>query len=288
MNITERSVQEIGKSLLITLPKDWTKALKVKKGAKLKLLVSERGVLSIVPELVQSPEMKEITIPYDEHFNRRFFKEYFEGYERIVVLFAAIKDRAPLYSFFKRFMNIQIIEENERRMVVKCFRIEELSMEECLHRMHYLSLSMLERNADQTRMKEARDTMTRFYYMLVMQVRRFLSEGKFTDTNQIPLIKAMDIRMVAEKIQRIAEAAETLQDGVPDDVAQYYRHSFSCFVNNDFAKALPLWSQGNAIQRKLDRRAQEFLRSKNVTGYAAIGDLQHITRYAKEISMLVR
>jgi hypothetical protein len=32
MNINERSVQEIGTSLLVTLPKDWVRTLGIKKG----------------------------------------------------------------------------------------------------------------------------------------------------------------------------------------------------------------------------------------------------------------
>jgi phosphate uptake regulator len=285
MKITERSVQEIGKSLLVTLPKEWVRALHVKKGTKLKILTSERGALTIMPELVKENAHKDIVIPFDEHFNRRFFREYFEGYERIIVTFSSKDDRSELYSFLKRFMNTQIIEDSPQRIVVKSFRIEELSMEECMNRMHFLSISIL---AMQGSAGELRDTMTRFYYMLVMQVRRFLSEGKFTDTNQIPLLKAMDIRMVAEKIQRIAEIAMQIDHRVGQETVQYYSRSFWCFANNDFAKALPLWKEGNLLQKRIERQLLDAKKKKNIAAYAAAESEIRIIRYAKEISMLVR
>ena len=101
MKIIERTLQEIGQSLLVTLPKQWTKTLKLKKGSTVKMLISEQGNLSIVPEFIQEVEEKEVTLPYDEHFPRRFFREYFFGYEKIIILHKQEiggKKRKQLYS----------------------------------------------------------------------------------------------------------------------------------------------------------------------------------------------
>ena len=210
MEITERSVQEIGRSLLVSLPKGWTKALKVKKGSKIKLLVTEQGQLCIAPEFAREEKKKESTLIFDEYFQRRFFREYFNGNEKITIVLKkriTESDRKTIYSFLKRFMNAQVVEESASRIVVKCFAIEELSIEECVKRMYFLSLNMFDEFLaanEKVKMQELRDTLTRFYYILIMQVRRYLSEGKFTKSNQIPLIRALDFRMVAEKIQRIS------------------------------------------------------------------------------------
>jgi len=271
MKVVERSVQEIGKSLLVTLPKGWADAVGVKKGTQLKLLVSDRGALSIMPEHVETERPRDATIPYDEHFPRRFFKVYFEGNEKITITTkgATTRDRKEIYLFLKRFMNLQIIEETAQRVVVKCFRIDDLTLEECLSRMHYLTLSLFESPGPE-QAREIRDTMTRFYYMLVMQIRRYLSEGRFTDPKTVPLIRAMDYRMVAEKIQRIGETLAREKPGKDALVAKaYYARAFSSFINEDFEKALPLWKEGTRLAREKGTHAA-------------------IIRYAKEISMLVR
>lgn len=285
MEITERNAQEIGKSLLITLPKGWTRALKVKKGSKLKIITSENGQLIIAPEFTK-PESnrKETSIVYDENFKRRFFQDYFAGYESITIKFQQTiteKERKEIYSFLKRFINIQIIEESKLEIKIKSFRIEELSIEECLKRMHSLSLSMLEEvyeKNEKTKINEMRDTMTRFYYMLVMQIRRFLSEGKYTDENQISLLRAMDLRMVAEKIQRIAEIIQNLQKTpktiqLLKEIDEYYSKSFNYFIKENFEKALPLWNEGKSLQNKSEKLDKEIMQ---------------IVRYSREITMLVR
>jgi len=287
MKIIERSVQEIGSSYLVGLPKPWVRGLGIKKGTKLKMLVSEKGNLLIAPEFVLENQKKEAVIEYDSHFNRVFFREYFEGNQKIIIKFKnqiGEEERKKLYLFLKRFMNAQTIEEDKSRIVVKCFRIEELSMEECLQRMHYLCLNMLEsKSSDALQMQELRDTMTRFYYLLVMQVRRFLTEGKFTGDNQISLIKAMDIRMVAEKIQRIGEIAFAMNghknSELLKDIKEYYSTAYYCFAKEDFQKALPLWQKGNELQNTCRNQAKN---------HKETAKLEQIIRYSKEISMLVR
>lgn len=290
MEIVERSVQEIGKSLLTSLPKGWTKALKIKKGSKLKIITSENGNLIIAPEFVKEEAKKEATIIYDSNFQRRFFQEYFNGYESIIIKFnsqLSKKERTNLYKFLKRFMNCQIIEESKSEIKIKSFRIEELSIEESLRRMHFLSLSMLEEfyeKNEKVKMQEMRDTATKFYYILVMQIRRFLSEGKYTKENQISLIRAMDIRMVAEKIQRIVEIITNLDRSesltpLIKEIDNYYSRAFDCFIKENFEKALPLWQEGKNLQGKCEK-------SKNKSETKM--EITQITRLAREISMLVR
>jgi phosphate uptake regulator len=288
MEITERNLQEIGKSLLMSLPKSWTKTMKLRKGSKVKLMTTQNGNLLIAPEFAREEKKRDSTINYDSNFKRRFFQEYFNGYENITVKFTSSiseKERKDFYLFLKRFMNCQIIEENKSEIKIKSFRIEELSIQECLRRMHMLSLSMLEElyeKNEKIKTQEMRDTATRFYYILVMQIRRFLSEGKYTDENQISLTTAMDMRMIAEKIQRICEIISYIkkdakQISLLKEIDNYYSRAFNFFMNKDFEKALPLWQEGKNLQNKIEHQKNENAR-----------DLSQIVRLSREISMLVR
>jgi len=281
MKIIERNLQEIGHSLLVTLPKHWTKSLKLKKGSKVKIMISGEGDLRIAPEFTIKEKKKEVSIDFDDYFARRFFREYFFGNEKITIHTANIgdKNRKELYSFLKKFMNAQIIEETESKIVVKCFKIEELSIEDCLRRMHFLSLNMFDEamsKNNKTKLAEMEDSITRFYYMLVMQIRRFLSEGKFAEENQIPLVRALDFRMVAEKIERISDILMNL-DKVEDkkilsEVKEYYKKSFASFISSNFDKALSLWTEEKHLPEKIRHN----------------DNLMHLLNYAKDISMLVR
>jgi len=284
MAIIERSLQELGKSLFVSLPKEWATLLKLKKGSKVKINYMENSALSIAPEFTKEIKKKEVEVLYDEQFRRKFYREYFEGYDKIVLVFKnkiGEKEKKELYSFFKMFMNVQIIEENETKLILKSFKIEDLSIEECLKRMHFLCLGMLEEigSKNKASIREMRNTMTRFYYMLVMQIRRFLEEGKFAKENQIPLVRAMDFRMAAEKIQRIGEIAENyktsqINSSIMKTVIDYYSRAFFSFLNTNFENALSLWSEEKLLKKKLEKSADN--------------DLLQIIRYSKEISMLVR
>lgn len=272
MRVIERSVQEIGQSLLVSLPKAWTKQLHLQKGSTLKMIISEQGNLTIAPEFVQSEEKKEASIVFDQHVRRRFFREYFFGNEKITILGkASEKQKQDFHEFLNNFMNVQVIEETKDKIVVKCFKIDELTVDECLNRMFYLSLNLMQEGSK----KEIITTAKKFYYMLVMQIRRFLTEGKFTKENEMPLIRALDYRMAAEKIDRIIRLTES--EIIPEDICDYYSKAFSYFRNNDYEKALHLWNE----EKKLQEKYQRLKGSKREA-------LLNVIRLAREISMLIR
>lgn len=297
MEIIERNLQELGKSLFVSLPKEWITAFKLKKGSSVKIINSGNGILSIAPEFQVSKEKKESIINYDKNFNRMFFREYFFGNEKITINFNNIskEQRKELYSFLKRFINVQIIEDSVEKIIVKSFRIEELSMEECLKRLYFLSLGMFEElSAENNKMikTETRDNMTRFYYILVMQIRRYLEEGKFTENNQITLIRAMDYRMVAEKMQRISEIILNIDKLNKEfkyfsiDLNECYSKVVLSFINNNFKNAPENWEFSEKVYEKNKR----LLKLKNLDNedYKIILDLFQILRYIKEISGLIR
>jgi len=283
MDVVERNLQEIGKSLLVTLPKQWTKSLGLKKGSVVKVMLSGNGQLIIAPQINAKEKRPEVTIVFDHHFPRHFFRQYFMGAEKITFLFRtgiSLLEKERIYGFLARFMNVQIIEESESRIVTKVFRIEELSIEECLSRMHFLSLNILDdciAHAPFADSDKILKTLKRFYYMLVMQVRRFIDEGRFADSNQISLLRAMDCRMAAEKVEKIAQGLVSLRrlnaPGKPlERFKEYYAHAFSCFLNQRYGKAVESWDE-------YDKQ-----KSKCGSSFSLLG----IIELAKEISMLVR
>ncbi len=285
MKVIERSVQEIGKSLFVSLPKQWADNIKLSKQSKLKMFIEDNGTLFIAPFEKEKDRKKTCEINYDSNLKRKFFRAYFQNPESISILTKEqlnSKERKDLSEFLKYFMNAQIIDESKEKIVVKIFTINELSIEECAKRMHFLSLNLfdniLEEKSKST--QEIRDNMTRFYYILVMQVRRFLEEGKYAEKNQISLIKAMDLRMVAEKIQRIGESLSDIKNLGSDkkqlikNVEDYYTRAFRYFMSQDFDKALELWDEGKKLSEK----------SNKSTSY----EIKEVVRFAKEISMLVR
>ncbi len=247
MKVIERSLQEIGQSLLVTLPKSWTKALNLKKGSPIKITISEAGNLLIAPEFVKPAEKKEATLLYDESFAKRFFSAYFEGNEKITITF---KSEPNIHEFLNKFMNVQIIEETSNKVVVKVFKIDELSIEECLKRMFYLSLNMFDEVGNKSKLKELKNALIKFYYLLVMQIRRFLAEGKYTEENQISLLRATDCRMIAEKIEKVSGLLLEVNNDA-SKIKEFYSKAFNYFFNTEFEKSLELLKEKKELERKI-------------------------------------
>lgn len=301
MKIIERKLQEIGKSLLVSLPKAWTRTFGLKKGSKIKIMATDQGFLSIAPEFTEQEKKQETTIDYDEFFSRRFFRDYFYGNEKITIVFPknlGKNERKKVYDFLKRFISVQIVEETQDRIIIKSFKIEELSIEECLKRLYHLSIGMIEELTESNNeivLKEMRDNMTRFYYLLVMQVRRFFKEGKFTDENQIPILKILDFRMVAEKMQRIAEICESFRQiedkeviNILKELKDHYSKSFFYFLDSLFEKGPEVWKKSKDLEASISRLQKKAEKNKDLALYSQSKDLMQIFRYSKEISALIR
>jgi phosphate uptake regulator len=273
-----RNLQEISGSLLVSLPRQWTRQFSLKKGSKINIGVIENGSLMISPDINRGAKDLTAVIALDEHYARRFFREYFGGMERVIFKDINEKHRKGLREFLNRFMNVQVIEESKNSIVIKCFKIEELSIEECLRRMFFLSISMMDEVSEKNDRKALDDmelSLTRFYYLLVMQIRRFISEGRFAQENQIPLIRALDCRMAAEKIEKIADIlkSDALRSCKPGakmkNIKDYYQKAFDAFISSNYQKALTL----RADMQRLGVQHSS---------------LHEIASYAKDISMLVR
>ena len=54
----ERKLQEIGKSLLVTVPKNWADVLQLKKGSPVRMSITDQGALLIAPEFTATEEKK--------------------------------------------------------------------------------------------------------------------------------------------------------------------------------------------------------------------------------------
>jgi phosphate uptake regulator len=300
MDITERKLQEISGSLLITVPKPWAKSFHLHKGSKIQLTTTKNGTLSISPKLIEKEKKEETLINYDQYFIRNFFRQYFLGYEKITIKFdkKTKEQQMNVYQVLKRFMNVQVIEETENKIVVKSFRIEELSIRECLNRMHFLSLNIIDEvlsNNNQEILKEISENVTRFYYMLVMQVRRFVDEGRFTEQNQISLLHALDCRMVAEKIKRITESMESFSllknkkiNELMKEIKKHYSKGYQYFYNNEYDKAIRLGNDEKRLKKEVREILEEAENHRNITNYKHVNTILTIIEYSRNISMLTR
>ncbi len=299
----DRKLQEIAGSLLVTVPKDWADKLHLKKGSVVHLTTLDNGVLAISPEIIKKDMKMESSIEYDPYFPRRFLREYFLGNEKITVYYSKktkentkenqkTAAKQETYRMLKKFMNVQVIEETDDKIVVKCFKIDELSIKECLNRMHHLCMSLFDEEISSESIIELDTNIIRFYYLLVMQVRRYIDEGKFTEHNSLTLIAALDCRMVAEKIRTISELLKEIRtthlEDVLINVKKFYSDCFYAFNNGTVEKAVHLHDEEKRIVENLLSLEESSYKKKDCKAVSTIKDLRTIVKYARSIAMLTK
>lgn len=244
----ERRLQSIGKSLLISLPKPWIKQHRLSKGDTLHFYTDANGALNISPTARREKKETDITIPLDKDFRRQFYRAYFAGYIHIN-LTGGGEYREKLHDFLELFMNVQVLEENVKKIKLLCYDISELSIEECLDKMYHVAATMIQETSGHANMEK---TLTKFYYLLILQVRRFIDSGKYAQHNQITLLRALDCRMVAEKIENIADIAKThkLPGSDRKVLYPYLMKAFDAFKQQNFKKAAGLWEEERRLKLK--------------------------------------
>ena len=144
-------------------------------------------------------------------------------------------------------------------------------------------------------LEEIEISLTKFYYMLVMQVRRFIDEGKFTEQNQISLLYALDCRMVAEKIKRMGEVIQTMKaiknkniQKSLEDILAFYKNCFWGFYNRNYDTSLNLFKDFKIISESLTKLETNFGKEKKIEELQQIYSLKQFLDHGKSIMMLTR
>ncbi len=301
--IIERKLQEISGSLLVTLPSTWTRQYNMKKGSKVDMAVLKDGTLQLAPALFNKEEVKRAVFDYDEFFPRRFFTYYLAGYDHISIKFAekiTSKEKNNIFRFISLFMNVEVIEEKDKSIMLQNFRIEELSIIPCLKRTVFLVGNMFDELLGENSTEHINDldrTVSKFFYMLVMQVRKYLEEGKYTRPSEVSVIYAMDCRMAAEKIERVGDLIKEMsgKNMKEDDIRifaaairEMYRKSTSAFLNKDFEKAVTLWKDRKMMIEELGKLKARYYKKNDPKSIEFLNSLFQIFEYSKDIANLVR
>ncbi len=298
----KRRLQGISGSLFVSLPRSWTKQYKLEKGSTVDIELAKGGQLVLAPSLHQKKETWNAKIVYNELFYRKFFREYLAGNDFITVVFRdeiSPEERKKLYSFLDLMMNVQIVEESSNQLVLQSFKLTDLSVRSCLKRMFYLTQTMFDELIsinDTAKIKELDAIISKYYYVLILQIRRFLEEGKFTHESDMTIIDSVDIRMIAEKIERIGDIIKHISDsGMSKEliplaklIFDKYKKAANSHFTNNFNKAASLWQDEIKVTEAFQLERGKYLESNSIEEIESLNKLFDVFKFAKEIANIVR
>jgi AbrB family looped-hinge helix DNA binding protein len=228
VGIEKRRVQRTGSSsFIITLPKEWVEAVKLKSGDY--VIVEKLGdKLVLIPPAAEPAQLK-ITLRVYPGVDvmqvfRAIIAAYISGYNIINVLFEkSIPDLAKYISEVKNIVRvklpgIEVIEETYNSVTFKVLlNIQEIPLINAIRRLHLIVNSMLQDCINLVKTNDLSiahgiiqrdDEADRFHHMIVRELSMALLDVKTQHELGITNItETLSYRIIARNLERIADHA---------------------------------------------------------------------------------
>lgn len=267
MQIAKRKLQTLGGSLFISLPQEWAKRFKLKKGSEVNIATDSTGELRISTEMLKEEAKHTATIENNKHIMRDILVEYLKGTEIIKVKNPqpfSVTEQKNIAKAASMLMNTEIIEETSDTVVIQNFRVTDMPLEKMVERLYYLVRSMLsdihDAKGDISEVLHERDKLVgRFYFAIIMQIRGLLS-GRFGTS--ISPIDAYTYRLLAERLERIGDEAKALAStkGIKKEdikmLIEKYDKAYRAFMDDNLNAAKEFWDE--------EKRVKETLKNQNM------------------------
>ncbi|MFQ6009891.1 MAG: AbrB/MazE/SpoVT family DNA-binding domain-containing protein [Candidatus Aenigmatarchaeota archaeon] len=311
MEVQKRKLQEIAGSLLITIPKSWTRQYNLEKGNSVDVLLLDDGTLKIMPSFKEEhKEIKRAVIRHDRYVLRKFFREYLLGTHVIEIILTkplSKAEREKITKFLKRLINVEIIEEGSKRIVIENLGTQKMPIRQAFSRMVFLTSSMFEdilNYMDEPdvlkTMNERDEVVDKFYFMVVANTRTFISKGYFIlPERELTLLECLDYRLASEKVERVGDILkkmvpllkkvknkEVMKFG--ELVFEKYKKAVKSFLKKDLDTAVSLIDDAKEINAKAKRLKKKFERKKDVGAIEIVDYFLQIFEHGKDVGDLVR
>jgi len=212
-----------GSSFLVILPKDWVLARELKKGDPVVIAEREDGCLIVDPRLPMGVGKRETEIEMESNLAWEITSKYLLGFDKIRVISRNVitkEQRNELKRIIRRFVSLEITEENERSIVIQCLiDPSRLGVDKAIRRMDLIASRMLgdslkayiEGDSELARSVVERDEeVDRLFFLIVRELRSTIQYPRMSESMGIRPVEALDFRLAAQYIERIADLAEEI------------------------------------------------------------------------------
>lgn len=218
MSRSERRLQRIGSSMLISLPVDWIKTHTLKKGDVVSVETNNDNSISIFPTDTRREILKEVTILLPglsiEKLLNQIYGSYLLGYDLIQIKGISpinYETREQIKSVIRKLVGLEIVDEDSFKITVQ-FLLDSHSMEvsKILKRMssliggmHRDTISSLLKNNDTIGdlIRKRDDEVDRQYFLIVRLMRSAMMDRKLASSLNLTNIDLLDYRIAANHLE---------------------------------------------------------------------------------------
>ncbi len=271
MDLIFRKLQNLGGSLYISLPKQWTENYKLREKTTVALEVKTDGSLCVLPKQLQDKKqtVNETYLESNPYVVRQIVKSVLSGQTKIIV--KSEKEinkslRNQIRYWVNGLPNTEITEESKQRIIIENFGYKKIPTKKLIHRLLYIIEDMFEaltHNISQD-LNYSFQQLRKFYFILVMHIRTYLRTGIYvTEDNDFTPLEAMDYRMFCEKIEEIGKILKEVSLSntlIPffEEIHQYYKEVMDTYLKQDSKLAYYVWLKKDKLVEKAAQINKEY------------------------------
>jgi phosphate uptake regulator len=324
MTTYARRLQQIGSSILVSLPSQWIKSNNLKKGSIVPVHINRDNSISIfASEDDTVDKIKELTIPYPsvsmDILVNQVYGGYLLGYNMIRIkasLQISFEDADRIKKAMRKLVGLEIVDEDGFHISAQfLLDADTLDAEKILRRMSAIVAGMYRDMLEAIRLKQNSsirkvisgrdDEVDRQYFLLVRLIRSAMMDQKLAGKLNLSNIDILDYRIAANLLEsagdyivdlasaidlsRIKAVDEIVEAGVL--VEKMHEKSVAAFVNknrsesNGVVKMYDNFMEViNSIKRSVDSNNLE----STVTVLNLIYSMDKIARCWVDVADLVK
>lgn len=220
-----------GSSFLIILPKDWVVRQKLSKGDPVVIAEREDGCLIIDPRLPKAGEPRSTTTEIGHNLRWKITSRYLLGFDEIrIVSKEPITNvqRDELKQVIKRFVALEVTEEDDHQIILRCLvDPTTLPVSTAMRRMNLITSRMIDdslkvyfegsqEGAEEVIQRD--EDVDRLFFLIVRELRSAVQYPRMSEMMKIAPVEALDYRLAAQYIERIADLAVDIAQRVEDPI----------------------------------------------------------------------
>jgi phosphate uptake regulator len=224
-----RKIQEIGKSLFISLPKDWTKQMQLKRGDIVTLIPHQDGSISVYPE-VKEEGPRQIILDIDKEseqsLRRRITGAYVDGFD-VIQLRAENRftDRQHdmIREITEELFGLEVVDAASNVVTIECLLKPTLPIEKTIHRIHNIVKSMFDETVSALKEQDVSLAMgvprrirdiNRLSFVIYRALRSLILSPRLAKRREMSLIDSVDYLRVLHRITGTAYSIKNTSESI--------------------------------------------------------------------------
>jgi phosphate uptake regulator len=265
-------------SYILSLPKDWVRNNKLKKGASLSVEAFSNSLIISTSLAEEAAEKRTISINADnkdiEEIRTEIVTSYLTGFDLIEIVAKKIKDNdEKIKEIIMNLAGLEILEQTSTKITAKyLLNTKEVSLDSLIRRMDNITRSLIIDSQEcingacnYASIKQRDNDVNRLNFLILRSVREIISSSRQLNLVGKTVWELITVLGVAERIEKIADRQKRIARGIEqlklskrfaDELKIIYEKlnvayidSMKAFYQNDkkLARSIELTSKERAV-----------------------------------------